>query len=158
MAFTEGFAPSFCSYEFIALNENCYRQNQTISAFRGLKNFHETSRFLTCVGRQKVQDVVFIYVSAVFNNSSRKAVSLLKPCSTNFCQRGITEFKNTAFRKASQAPLIRLLEIVGKSGAFKCGLCMPAFPPPLFASGDLATRAHPTFWEEQEAAPRLVLD
>ena len=39
----------------------------------------------------------------------------------------IIEFKNTAFRKASQAPLIRLLEIVGESGVFKCGLCMPAF-------------------------------
>lgn len=62
-----------------------------------------------------------------FNNSSRKAVSLLKPCSANFYQRGIIEFKNTAFRKASHAPLIRLLEIVGESGAFRCGLCMPAF-------------------------------
>ena len=57
--------------------------------FGRLKSFHETSTFLTCVGRQKVQDVVLFTFQLFFNNSSRKAVSLLKPCSTNFYQCGI---------------------------------------------------------------------
>ena len=37
-----------------------------IKPFGGLNRLQETSRFLTCVGRQRVQDVVFIYASAVF--------------------------------------------------------------------------------------------
>ena len=68
-----------------------------------------------------------------FNNVSRKDISLLKLCSTNFYKRGLIEFKNT-FSQESKSSSANA--IVWESGVF--------FAPPLLASGDLATRVRTT--------------